>query len=347
MTPEKWEILKRCAACEPLESTPVALIVDSPWIPGYVGISTLDYFQFAEDWLSANFKIQERFSDVIFIPGFWAEFGMATEPSGFGCKINFYEDRTPEVHPAFKSVAEAAEVDVPNPKTDGLMPFVLNLYKRCEPKIKDSDYAIKIVAARGPLTVASHLVGVTQLLLDLKLNPKETHQLLKKTATLTKNWLIAQADALSEVEGILVLDDIVGFLSPKDYLEFAHPYLKEVFDTFDGCVKMFHNDNFNTASFKYLADLKIQIFNFSHLIEINKARELIGDGVCLMGNVPPLEVLARGTKNEVIESALNCLKLHGKKQGIILSAGGGTSPATPSENILALVEAARIYDSMI
>lgn len=345
MTPEKWEILKRCAACEPMEKTPVALIVDSPWIPGYLGISTLDYFQFPDDWLSANFKIQERFPDVIFIPGFWAEFGMATEPSGFGCRINFYEDRTPEVHPAFGSVAEVVDIDIPNPKTDGLMPFVLNLYKRCEPKIIDSGYDVKIVAARGPLTIASHLVGVTQLLLDLKLNPEGTHQLIKKTTTLTKNWLVAQADVLSEVEGILVLDDIVGFLSPKDYMEFAHPYLKEIFDTFDGCIKMFHNDNFNTASFKYLADLKIHIFNFTHLVGIDKVRELVGSSICLMGNVPPLDVLARGGEKEVIESALNCLKLHGKREGIILSAGGGVSPGTPSENIIALLKAAHIFDS--
>lgn len=347
MTREKWEILKKCAACEPMEKTPVALIIDSPWIPGYLGISTLDYFQFTDDWLSANFKILERFPDVIFIPGFWVEFGMATEPSGFGCRINFYKDRTPEVHPIFKSVSETVDIEVPNPNTDGLMPFVLNFYKRCEPKIKDSDYAIKIVAARGPLTIASHILGVSQFLLDLKVNPGDTHKLLKKTTTLTKNWLVAQADNLSEVEGILVLDDIVGFLSPKDYLEFAHPYLKEIYDTFDGTIKMFHNDNFNTVSFKYLADLKIHIFNFTHLISIDKARELVGDNICLMGNVPPLDVLARGTKEEVIQSALNCLKTHGKRQGIILSAGGGTSPGTPGQNILALVEAARMYDSMM
>jgi uroporphyrinogen decarboxylase len=71
-----------------------------------------------------------------------------------------------------------------------------------------------------------------------------------------------------------------------------------------------------------------------------KVRELVGPDLCLMGNVPPLDVLARGTPDSVQESARACLRDH-PGRGLILSAGGGTSPGTPGANIRALAAAVR------
>jgi uroporphyrinogen decarboxylase len=340
MNSYQWSIVKKCANMEELNQVPVGLIVDSPWIPGYVGISTIDYFAMPDKWLDANMKIIEEFPEIIFLPGFWVEYGMATEPSGFGCKINFYPDRTPTINHIINSPEEAEDIPIPDPRTDGLMPFVLNIYRNIEPRVKDLGRCIKVVAARGPLTIASHIMGVTNFLIGLKTDPANTHKLLKKTAALTRNWLEAQAEVLSEVEGIMVLDDIVGFLSQEDYLEFAHPYLKEIFTAFPQCIKMYHNDSDNVVCFSYLEDLSINIFNFTHLQDITRVRQLVGEKICLLGNIPPLDVLTNGTPDKVEEAARDCLHQHGGKAGIILSAGGGTSPGTPGENIHALIKAA-------
>ena len=106
MKPAQWETFRRCARGETLPTTPVALIVDSPWIPGYLGISTLDYMTVPEVWLDANLRVAAEFPEVIFLPGFWAEIGMAAEPSGFGCQVSLFHDKTPTVHPLISSVEE-------------------------------------------------------------------------------------------------------------------------------------------------------------------------------------------------------------------------------------------------
>jgi uroporphyrinogen decarboxylase len=316
----------------------VALIVDSPWIPGYLGISTIDYMTVPEVWLDANLRVAAEFPEVIFLPGFWAEIGMAAEPSGFGCRVSLFHDKTPIVHPLISGVEELDRIAQPNPRTDGWMPFLLNFYRRVEPRVRDAGHEIRMVAARGPLTVATHIMGVTNFLLGLKTEPAATHRMLRITTTLVRDWLSAQAEALSQVEGILVLDDIAGFLSPKDYRTFAEPYLKEVFDAFPGAVKMFHNDTDNPVSYPMLRDLGIDIFNFTHLQPLEKVRGLIGPDICLLGNVPPLEVLTQGTSTEVTAAARACLQAHPGPR-LILSAGGGTSPGTPGENIRALAAA--------
>ena len=336
---DQWQTLQRCARMEDPGMIPVALIVDSPWIPGYLGISTLDYLGNPEIWLQANLEVEQRFPDVIFLPGFWAEMGMAAEPSGFGCRMSFYDDRTPLVHPLLDSLGDVDQLHQPDPTSDGLMPFLLNMMRKFEPRIQNAGHVVKIVAGRGPLAVASHLVGMTNFLLGVKLDPANTHRLLRIATQTVRDWLEAQANALTAVEGVMLLDDVVGFLSEKDYLEFAHPYLKEILDAFPGAVKFFHNDMDTTVSFPHLADLGIHIFNFTHLRSLDRVRQLVGPQVCLMGNVPPLDVLARGTPQDVLQAAHTCLKLHPDRRGLILSAGGGVSPGVPGENILALLDA--------
>ena len=44
MLKEQWETFKRAARREKMDKIPMALIVDSPWIPGYLGIKHMDYF---------------------------------------------------------------------------------------------------------------------------------------------------------------------------------------------------------------------------------------------------------------------------------------------------------------
>ncbi len=334
----KWNILKQCARGGTLQGTPVALIVDSPWIPGYLKISTLDYLTDPQVWLRANLEVERQFPEAIFVPGFWVETGMTAEPSGFGCRISFYPDRPPVAHAMFEDVEATEGLLVPDPRMDGFMPLILNQYRNLRPQILDAGHVLKIVAARGPLTVASHLLGVTNFLLGLKLNPTATHRLLTTTTTLVRTWLEAQAEAIVDAEGILVLDDMAGFLSPKDYQTFAHPYLKQVFDAFPGALRIFHNDTDNPVPYPDLRSLGVDIFNFTHLQPLEKVRKLVGPEICLMGNVPPLEVLAKGTPEEVRRSAHDCLASDSVPGRLLLSAGGGVSPGTPEANLRALLQ---------
>jgi uroporphyrinogen-III decarboxylase len=341
MREEQWDVLKRCAAGEGFTVPPVALIIDSPWLPGYLGISTLDYLTVPEVWLAANLTVAREFPDVIFVPGFWSEMGMGAEPSAFGCQLTFHHDRTPDVHALTADIQDLCSLIPPDPRHDGLLPIILNYYRRLQPRIEEAGHVLKIIAARGPLVLATHLLGVSEFLLAMKTDPDATHQLLRTTTALVRTWLEAQAETLGDVEGVLLLDDIVGFLSLPDYRQFAHPYLSEIFQAFPEALKLFHNDTNNPASFGCYAELGIRVFNFSHLQPLDKVRDLVGPEMCLMGNVPPLEVLSRGTPDLVRQGVAECRRAHRSTQGWLLSAGGGTSPGTPGVNIHALVAAAR------
>jgi hypothetical protein len=47
MRREQWETFKQAAKSRSVDRVPVSLIIDSPWIPGHLGISHLDpHFQY-------------------------------------------------------------------------------------------------------------------------------------------------------------------------------------------------------------------------------------------------------------------------------------------------------------
>lgn len=347
MNDQQWKVLLDCVNFKEQSEIPIALIVDSPWIPGYLGISHLQFYFITEVWLESYKEIKKRFPEVIFIPDYWIEFGMAQEPSGFGAKIVFKPDSTPNIEPILTSADDLPDfvkkLKKPNPKTDGLMPIVLEFYKYIEPKVNKLGEKIKIVAARGPFAIASHLMGVTEFLVSVKLYPEEIKKLIDITTDLVIDFLTAQIEVLHEIEGILVLDDIIGFFSEEDYLEFAHPSLKRIFSSFDFPVKIYHNDTNNNVYYKHLPDTGINIFNFTHLQDIKEVYNLTQGKICLMGNVPPLDVLVKGKEEDVKQSVKNILRNFGQKKGLILSAGGGVSPGTPGENIKALIEAVKSF----
>ena len=86
MTDHQWHELLAVIAGNALPRPPIGFIIDCPWLPNWFGIDILDYFTNEALWFEANRKAIETFPEVTFLPGFWSEFGMCTEPSAFGSR---------------------------------------------------------------------------------------------------------------------------------------------------------------------------------------------------------------------------------------------------------------------
>ncbi len=333
MTP--WQRFTTVARGGTTDRVPAALIVDSPWLPGYAGIDTLDYFLREDVWLKINRDLLERFPDVAWIPGFWIEYGMAAEPSAFGARVIWHHDRPPSIEPVRGGLADLADIEPPDPREHGLMPLVLQRYANLERQ----GIRAKMVAARGPFAVANWALGATDLMLALATAPAAIARFLDTATTTVIAFLRAQLDTLREPEGILLLDDLVGMISPEMFERFARPVFARIFAEFDGLIKVFHNDTPCMHLVKPFATLGFDVFNFSHAMDIGIVQAAM-PGIALMGNVPPYTVMAEGTPAQVEQCAHECIRKTGGR-GLILSAGGGISPGTPAEAVDALVRASR------
>lgn len=337
MRPEQWQHFKAAAKRVPGAPVPLALIVDSPWMPGFLGISHHDYYFDSGVWFEAHRRVIEEFPGVIMFPSWWAELGMAAEPSALGVRVRFWPNQTPGEKRVPFRLEDIDELVPPDPETDGFCPLILHRYATMKQRILDAGCTIPVVAARGPLCTASFFRGVTQLMTDLLDDPGRTLKLIDMCTDLVIRWLKAQAAAAGpSVEGILLLDDIVGFIGKGHYEQFAHPFLKRICDAFPAdWVKVYHNDASVEACLERLPDAGFDVLNWSHLTPVASAAARLQGRMTLMGNVPPLDCMVRGTPEQVAAATRGVLE-SAAGHPLILSAGGGVSPGTPAANIRAM-----------
>jgi uroporphyrinogen decarboxylase len=320
---------------------PVAFIVDSPWIPGWYGISVVDYYASDEQWLKANLKVINTFPDVWFMPGFWSEYGMCTEPSAFGSRMIFLENTLPHAEKILADISDADRLPQPNVKTDGLLPFMINRLRHSESAIRDADHQIRFAVARGPLNIASFLMGTTEFMTALALDPEGSHRLLRKITGFICDWISWQRECFPSIEGILILDDIIGFVGETDFSEFVLPYFKKIFSTTGAKIRFLHNDAEGLITAKNLNEMGVNVFNFSFNHTLGEIRVLAGNDIILVGNIPPRDILAGGTPDQVAEAVRKASGEIDNHDRIVWSAGGGMPPDVKNDNISAFVKAVK------
>ena len=341
MTQQQWEALNAVVRGQRFEKPLCGFIADSPWLPEWTGkASILDYYSSESVWLEANLTAMLTFPDAVFLPGFWSEYGMCTEPSAFGSRLIWHEHELPFAEPITRGSETALTLAKPDVRSAGLLPFTLRRLVRMRPAIEAEGHAIRFAVARGPLNIASFLMGTTEFLMAMQTDPDGTHAMLGVITEFLEDWIKAQAAAIPTIRGVLLLDDIVGFLGPDDVERFAMPYLKRAFAAIDSEVRFFHNDAHGLCCAPYLAAADINLFNFGFEHPIAEMRELVGPEVALLGNIPPRDVLAAGGPEEVRQSVAAMRQALGNDYTrVIFSCGGGLPPGVPTANIRAFLDA--------
>lgn len=338
MTDAQWKLLTDVIHGRHAGDPVTGFIIDSPWIPGWYGVSHLEFYASDRVWMDTYRKVLETFPDTMFLPGFWSEYGMCTEPSAFGAKCIWKKDQMPHADRIITDVSQIAGLKAPDPTSDGLLPFMIQRLRTMQPEINDMGHKIRFAIARGPLNIASFLMGTSELMLAIMLQPDEIHRLMRVITDFTVAWIRYQKEVFPTIEGILVLDDIVGFIAAPEVKAFAVPYIREIFAAFAAEVNFFHNDANGLVSTPFIAEMGVNLYNFSFEHSINEIRTLAGPEVALLGNLPPRDVLAAKTPAEIEEETRRMADDVKDKNRIVWSCGGGMPPDVPTENIHAFLQ---------
>ena len=111
-------------------------------------------------------------------------------------------------------------------------------------------------------------------------------------------------------------------VSPRQFEKFTLPYLKKMTEEFakDGFISHLHNHGNWTPFLEYLADFPKRkcILYFDEKTDIFKAKEVLGDRMCLMGNVSAA-LLSFGTPKKVEETVKKIIDGCADGGGLIIS----------------------------
>jgi uroporphyrinogen decarboxylase len=340
MTDKQWNDLIDVVNGKLLDPLPIGFVIDSPWLPNWAGMTILDYYSSDEKWFYANKKAIDEFPELMYFPTFWSEYGMCSEPLAFGAKGNFPQNEFPHAMKCIHSVEDILNLSPPKAASDGMAPFILNRLKLNQSRIEDIGHKIRFSVSRGPLNIASFLMGTTEFLMTMMTNPEETHHLLKVITDYLEEWHALQMKTFPSIDGIMMLDDIIGFIGEEEFIQFGLPYLKRLYDV-NVTIKFFHNDAGYTSCIKYLPEIGINIFNMEFETNLNELKELTKNKVTMLGNIPPRDVLAAGTPDDVKKASRALVRGMDDKSRVIYSCGGGMPPGVKTENVQAFIDAVR------
>lgn len=132
------------------------------------------------------------------------------------------------------------------------------------------------------------------------------------------------------------------FLSPKLWNRFVFPYYKQLIQAVidEGVIPVLHFDSNWTRDLELFRELPKGkcVLSLDGATDIYKAKELLGDHMCIMGDVPPA-MLTLGTPDEVYNYSKKLMSDIGPT-GFILAQGCDIPPDAKLENVRAMIAAA-------
>lgn len=314
------------------------------------GVKLGDYYTSGRVMAAAQTRAWEIYQQDIVVPqsdGYYIA-------EGFGTLADYHENSMPSIKKHVISEArDILKLKIPDPYKDGRMPVYLEATQLLAQRFS-GDVCIRSTGT-GPFSLASHLWGIDQLLsalLDAEYGENPAGQdFIFELMELTTMALISFAKAeLAMGANIVQCGDSLASLdiiSPAIYEKYVFPYEKEFFDQIKPyldryqAAALLHICGNNMPILKTMADTGADIIEIDYKVDLAWCKSLIGDRVCLMGNLNPAGNLLMGTPESVELEAGECIKKAGMNGGFILGTGCEAAIFTPAENMKAMVRTAR------
>ena len=333
--------IQAAIALEVPDQVPVFLHATGPFAAGHADIKLYDYFHSSQLMYKAQNYLYQRFSGLI---QYMPDLGPVPEPAGIGAEITFTDDGVPWANEFIHSEEDLEKLTLPDVENAGYMTRLLRHYRYMRNRV-DFDIPVYFYSVMSPWAIAALIRGVSHLMTDIIANPKFVHRLVQKCTELEIMWLKTMQSEVPPkyFNRILINDDLASFVSLEQFREFILPTYQQVYNSFPGCERWYHNDGNTTAILEGIAEAGIQCFHFGYQVDPVFIKEKIGDRVCLMGSIPPLQILREGTPEDVDEAVKAVIQMIGKSGGLIVSAGGYLSEGTPLVNLEAMIRACEKY----
>ena len=193
---------------------------------------------------------------------------------------------------------------------------------------------------------AAYLMGIDRLLMSFLAEPDLATLVMDKV--LACNLEIVRRAIRAGAEVIILGDDYAGnhgpMMSPAAFAEFILPRLKRMIDLIheEGALCVKHSDGNLYSLLEMIVSAGPDGLNPIEPVagmELAKVKQLVGDRVCLVGNIDCARLLPYGTPEEVRQAVRQAIADGGRGGGLILSSSNSIHSSCKGENLAAMVRA--------
>jgi uroporphyrinogen decarboxylase len=203
---------------------------------------------------------------------------------------------------------------------------------------------------RAAFMWSAYLVGLDNLLLNFLMEPKLVEVLMDKV--LACNMRIVQRAIRAGAEVIILGDDYAGnkgpMMSPTHFRQFILPRLKKMVDLIHAegafCIK--HSDG---NLYPILEDIVSAGPDGINPVEpvagmdLKTVKRLVGNRVCVTGNIDCGQLLPHGTPDQVREAVRQAIADAAPGGGYILTSSNSIHSTCDPKNFVAMVQAAKEF----
>ncbi len=205
----------------------------------------------------------------------------------------------------------------------------------------------------SPFSQLLELIDYRNALVALMDDPDKCEACL---AALTEGAIaLGRGQAEHGVDAILISSAFAGagFISPGHYRRFVLPFEKRVIRE----IKAFRDIPVYTHTCGKIGD-RLELMQETGTdgidtldppplgnVQLSDAKKRIGDRLFLKGNLDPVNVVLKGSRDEVRSAALRCLEAAASGGGYILSTACSVPPHAPPANLEVLSETVELFKS--
>ena len=272
----------------------------------------------------------------------WDLMGVHAESEAMGSVLKIQEDAPPSVvHFAVNDLQRDLErLKLFNPYKDGRLPQLLDVVHQLKALVRDE---VPVVAyVQGPFRHAAMLRGPENLLKDMVRAKEQCRQLLKIATDSLIIYGVALVDAGADI--LMIAEPFMPIdMMSKKMADDVEPYFTRLTKTLARTgVKVFlhlcgdFGDRMDT-----IRKIGMHGVSLDEKNDLQKAREILGPDVCVIGNVNPTATLLSGTVDRVMVESTEAFEKAGRNGAFILASGCLIPSNAPRENLEALVAAAK------
>ncbi|MGE5394231.1 MAG: uroporphyrinogen decarboxylase family protein [Candidatus Saccharibacteria bacterium] len=296
------------------------------------------YGEFASDYkvlVDCNLRALDHF-DIDMV-------GLISDPyretSAFGAPVTFI----PEGVPRCEKLIVSSWEDIQNLQRPDVCKCArtMDRIKGAELFQKKLQGTVPVIGwIEGPLAEACDLAGVSQMLMQLMMDPDFCNLLMDKCMDTAKDFAKAQIEAGCDIIGIG--DAICSQIDPFTYDTYVKDRHKELIAYIheNGARTKLHICGDITHLLPSLKEVNTDILDLDYDVDIAYARSVVGDQVILCGNIEPV-VIQNSSAQEVERLSRELVNQYGD-QKFILSAGCEITVGTSPENLMAMRKASKV-----
>ena len=225
------------------DPVPFTVALDNSLWSHVLGFSLVDYYHDPEKFLEIQLRKQiysfENFDDDTFYTDeLFIWFGVVTELAILGVPIEWFPYKEGWVaETLLQDTARLDGMEPPDFRRSGLMPRMHRYYETLSGLSRGRLRVMFPEWVRGPFCLSMHLRGVSEILLDMMIEPDFFHRLMRFVTDAKLGWDREREKFLGEKTGPCKLynDEIdCPTLGPDLYRDMIFPYEKELGERFGG-----------------------------------------------------------------------------------------------------------------